>query len=341
MVSVIVPVYNAEKTLTACVQSVLDQTYKDRELILIDDGSTDRSGELCDELRETCRAAGLPCRVIHQKNRGVSAARNCGMEHAAGEYFVCIDSDDRIEPCYLEDLVRTAEAHPDFGHVLCGFKCTSHVHDYVLTGREALSVIDRRDYMRLFQAVLIQGPCLALYKTGIVRDAGIRMREELSRAEDIMFNLEYLDALGELPIGVVNKANYIYQNEDMDSLFRRYSPDLLEINEMVNQALYGYLKKWNVEKKASWQMYYTAVLANYISVLNNTFHARNPMTRREKIAYNNRILQKESFQDALQKGRLPISGALRKAYQSENYARVLAVERMQGFKRSVLRLLGR
>ena len=88
-------------------------------------------------------------------------------------------------------------------------------------------------------------------------------------------------------------------------------------------------------------MYYTAALSNYISVLNNTFHARSPMTRREKIAYNNRILQKKTFQDALQKGKLPISGALRKAYQSEDYARVLAVECMQDFKRSVLRLLGK
>ena len=140
MVSVIIPVYNAEDSLPACVQSVLDQSCKDFELILIDDGSRDRSGALCDELQGKCRAQGVPCQVIHQENRGVSAARNCGMEHVRGEYFVCIDSDDTIEPCYLEDLVRTAEAHPEFGHVICGFRCTSHEHDYVLTEKEPMSV---------------------------------------------------------------------------------------------------------------------------------------------------------------------------------------------------------
>ncbi len=341
MVSVIVPVYNAEKTLTICVQSVLDQTYKDWELILIDDGSTDRSGQICEELQEKCLAQNRPCRVVYQENRGVSAARNCGMELAAGEYFVCIDSDDRIEPCYLEDLVQTAEAHPEFGHILCGFRCTSYVHDYILTNREPLSVVDRRDYMSLFQSVLIQGPCLSLYKTAIVRSAGIKMREDLSRAEDIMFNLEYLDALGQVPIGVVNKPNYIYQNEDIGSLFRRYSPDLLEINEMVNQALLGYLKKWNVEKQTSWQLYDSVVLANYISVLDNTFHVQNPMTRREKIAYNNRIMEKESFQEALKKGRFPVSGPLQTAYQSGDYRRVLTVKRINDVKRFVRSLVGR
>ena len=133
MVSVIIPVYNAEKTLMACAQSLFEQTYPDYELILVDDGSTDQSGRLCDEVLKLCRARGVCCQVIHKQNGGVSSARNCAMEHANGEFFVCVDSDDIVEPCYLEDLVRTAEEYPEFGHVLCGFRCTSHVHDYVFS----------------------------------------------------------------------------------------------------------------------------------------------------------------------------------------------------------------
>ena len=339
MVSVIIPVYQAEKTLPSCVQSVLNQTYTDYEIILIDDGSKDRSGQLCDELRDLCLTRGVRCQVIHQENGGVSRARNCGMDRANGEFFVCVDSDDVVEPCYLEDLVRAAEAHPEFGHVICGFKCTSHVHDYILTDREPLSVADRRDYMVLYEKILVQGPCFALYRTEIVRRNGIRMREDFSRAEDTLFNLEYLDALDKTVIGIVNKSNYIYQNEDQSSLYRRYRQDLLTTVETVNQALAHYLNKWGICDEESQRKFYSTVYYNYRAVLDNTFHRENTVPFREKIAYNTGILKKESFREAVRKGGTAISPALRRAYESGDYRRVLAVERVQRIKQTVHGLL--
>ena len=341
MVSVIIPVFNAEKTLPECVCSVLRQTYTNFELILVDDGSEDSSGQLCDELKETCAADGVPCQVIHQGNRGVSSARNCAMNHADGEYFVCVDSDDVIEPCYLEDLVRTAERHPELGHVLCGFRCTSHVHDYVLNSKEALSVVDRRDYMKLFDAILIQGPCLALYRTEIVRGNDIKMRENLSLAEDILFNLEYLDALDCTAIGVVNKPNYIYQNEDPNSLYRKYRPDLLHIQELTVQSIRQYMCKWGITDDDSWRRFYNASLFKYLSVFENTFHRQNPMSMREKINYNNTILKSESFRNALQKSAVNLPAVQRRAYQSGKYGRVLIAERVQKIKVAVSSFLRR
>ena len=104
MISVIVPVYGVEKYLERCVGSILSQTFQDFELILIDDGSPDRCGEMCD------RYAGQDARirVVHQENRGLSGARNTGLGLAAGEYITYIDSDDRIEPKYLEVLYNNA-----------------------------------------------------------------------------------------------------------------------------------------------------------------------------------------------------------------------------------------
>ena len=90
-VSVIIPVYNVKPYLERCVQSVLGQTYKDIEMILVDDGSTDGSGQLCDELA----AKHGQIRVIHQENQGLSVARNVGIRHAVGEYIAFIDSDDK------------------------------------------------------------------------------------------------------------------------------------------------------------------------------------------------------------------------------------------------------
>ena len=104
MISVIVPVYGVEKYLERCVGSILSQTFQDFELILIDDGSPDRCGEMCD------RYAGQDARirVVHQENRGLSGARNTGLGLAAGEYITYIDSDNRIEPKYLEVLYNNA-----------------------------------------------------------------------------------------------------------------------------------------------------------------------------------------------------------------------------------------
>ena len=334
MVSVVIPVYYAENTLLKCVDSVLNQTYSDYELILIDDGSKDRSGEICDELKETCASRGVRCQVIHKENGGVSSARNCGMDHANGEYFVCVDSDDVVEPCYLEDLVRTAEMNPEFGHVLCGFRCTSHTHDYVFSNKELLSVSDRQNYMQLFDSILIQSPCLALFRTEIVNSNGIRMREDLSLGEDILFNLDYLDALDRTAIGVINKTNYIYQDEDGSSLYRKFRPDLHEINEKVMQTIANYLQKWGITDDASWQRYYNAALFKYMNTLDNTFHRQNPKKWREKIRFNNEIMRSEGFCEALQKSNVHLTHAQRRAYASGNYRRVLAnnlLQRMKSF----------
>lgn len=338
MVSVIVPVYNSEQSLSACIQSVVSQTYGDFEIILIDDGSADRSGQLCDEWQDICKTQNIPCQVVHQENRGVSAARNRGMELARGKYLVFVDSDDLVEPCYLEDLVHTAEDHPELGHVLCGFRCTSHVHDYVFSNREPLSIVDRRDYMRLHDAILVQGPVFALYQTGIIRSNKIKFREDLSLAEDTTFNLDYLDALEHTAIGVINKTNYIYQDEDTSSLYHRYRPDMLTIHEQVIEKIGCALKRWNVTEDA-WKRYFNAVFQTYLSILDNTFHPQNPMSTREKIDYNSRILKSRGFQDAFQKTNVRISPALQRAYRSGDYRRVLAMQRLQKIKQALSGLL--
>ena len=104
-VSVIVPVYNVEAFLPACIDSILAQTMKDLSLILIDDGSPDNCGKLCDDYA----AIDQRIRVIHKKNGGLSDARNAGMAIASGDYLAFIDSDDLVAPAYLESLLRGLE----------------------------------------------------------------------------------------------------------------------------------------------------------------------------------------------------------------------------------------
>ena len=105
--SVIVPVYNTEKYLRECVDSILAQTFTDFELILVDDGSTDKSGDVCNAYGQLDRRV----RVIHQKNGGVTAARKRGVEVAEGEYISFIDSDDWINPNMFQDMLMQADLH--------------------------------------------------------------------------------------------------------------------------------------------------------------------------------------------------------------------------------------
>ena len=104
-ISIIIPIYNVEKYLPACVESILQQTYKNLEVILVDDGSPDRCPVICDELAQKDDRI----RVIHQKNKGLSGARNTGIDNAQGDYLIFVDSGDTVEQTLVEELYTYAE----------------------------------------------------------------------------------------------------------------------------------------------------------------------------------------------------------------------------------------
>ncbi|MCR5183913.1 MAG: glycosyltransferase [Opitutales bacterium] len=133
-ISVIVPVYKVEKYLRACVDSILAQTFEDFEVILVDDGSPDKSGEICDEYRS--RDARV--RVIHKANGGVSAARNDGVDAARGEWIMFVDSDDMIAPYALETLFSHVEADVD---LVEGARYISYDRDFEFKQNENPNII--------------------------------------------------------------------------------------------------------------------------------------------------------------------------------------------------------
>lgn len=115
LISLIVPIYNVEKFLPGCIESIMGQTYENIEIILVDDGSPDSCPQICDEYA----GKDARIRVIHQKNKGLSGARNTGIENAQGEYLIFVDSDDTVEPTMVEDLYTYATEN-DCAIVACG-----------------------------------------------------------------------------------------------------------------------------------------------------------------------------------------------------------------------------
>ena len=190
-VSIIVPVYNAENTIPRCIESILNQEYADFELLLVDDGSTDRSGAICDEYA----ARDTRVRVIHKENSGVSDTRNTALEQARGTYLQFLDSDDWITPDATSSLVRTAESG----------QCDLVVSDFYRVVGERVSqkgdidddgVMSREEYA----AHMMENPAdfyygvlwNKLYRRSIVEAHHLRMDPAISWCEDFMFNLEYI-----------------------------------------------------------------------------------------------------------------------------------------------------
>ena len=191
MVSIIVPVYNAEQYLRRCVDSILNQEYTDFELFLVNDGSTDSSGDICEEYgNKDTRVI-----VIQKENTGVSDSRNLALDRARGKYLQFLDSDDWITPDATRLFVRAAE---EYG-------CDMVISDFYRVVGERLSpkgdieeegVLTREE----FAAHMMENPAdfyygvlwNKLYRRDIVEEHNLRMDTDISWCEDFMFNLEYI-----------------------------------------------------------------------------------------------------------------------------------------------------
>lgn len=213
MVSVIVPVYNTAKYVRYCVESILSQTMKEFELILVDDGSSDGSEKICDEYSNE-----FPNVVsLHQKNRGVSAARNLGIEMASGDYIVFVDSDDWVESDYLETLLRNMTPG---GMSACRLeknnkdqKCKERTTHYLSTAKAQISVFSY-DGMQGF-------PVTKMVDRKVILENGIRFDETIGICEDVLFEIQYLKyAYG--TIVFTDSALYHYRKMPEGSTNRRY-----------------------------------------------------------------------------------------------------------------------
>ena len=190
-VSIIVPVYNAERTIRRCIESILNQEYTDFELLLVDDGSLDASGAICDEY------AGRDSRVqvFHKANSGVSSSRNLALDRAQGTYLQFLDSDDWITPDATRSLVRAMEdgscdmVISDFYRVVGERVCQKgDIDEDGIMTREEFAAHMMETPADFYYGVLWN----KLYRRSIVEAHHLRMDPEISWCEDFMFNLEYI-----------------------------------------------------------------------------------------------------------------------------------------------------
>lgn len=233
-VTVIVPCYKAAGTLRRAVDSVLESAPQDLELILVDDGSPDETGKLCDTL------AGEDSRIraLHRPNGGAGAARSTGLEAASGDWVLFLDADDMLLPGLWEALPAAMQDAP--GMILFGMTRASGPapcplapgrYDHVADLGEALDPL-------LFESGYFAAPYPKLFRMDIIRQANLRFDERLKINEDVLFNLDFLHFLQNSPAIFCLPGVYYKQNDMLaGSLSRRLRGDLLDAERITRPAL--------------------------------------------------------------------------------------------------------
>lgn len=256
-ISVIVPIYNVELYLRKCIDSILNQEFPDFELLLVDDGSTDASGIICDEYA----LMDARIKVFHTSNRGVSAARNLGMDQASGEWITFVDSDDWVEKEYLSCFLQSELAPKSIAY-------QGVILDYSACHRENMIGIsyadisfDSSNIVRAISEYKILNNCLIaakLFNREVIRQHHIRFCERISLAEDMIFVRHYLCYVEEIRLYAL--ASYHYMQRFSKSLSNRYhsSEEQILIFKKLRELIVYLLDKYPV---------HNALYSNYLYTL--------------------------------------------------------------------------
>lgn len=232
LVSIVVPVYNVQKYLSACVDSILKQTYKNIEIILVDDGSTDSSGQLSDEYAKNYDFV----RVVHKKNAGLGYARNTGIDNAMGDYIAFVDGDDFIAPDHIEKLINTVKIG-NLDACYGGYSQQARGNFIPMVNPLQGNKYENDEIMRLFFPHLCgklnyhqidevqMSVCMVLYDTSVIKNNNVRFHSERDLiSEDLVFNLDFLEKAKKIAIS--DSCGYCYRCRE-GSLSKSYKADRL------------------------------------------------------------------------------------------------------------------
>lgn len=208
LISIIVPVYNAEKTLKKCCYSLLGQTYKNIEIILVNDGSNDESGKICQMFAKKDKRI----KFIDKENGGVSSARNTGIEHTEGEYIGFVDSDDYVDKEYIQNMYKKIKKD---NSDICMAGYWIKKHSFVQkneNGKDNCLYEQNLYYEKLLDFIWGKNgmyfPFAKLYRSSLIKQNGIKFNENIQCGEDMLFNVQFFRYSTSMTI--ISECNYYY-----------------------------------------------------------------------------------------------------------------------------------
>lgn len=269
-ISVIVPVYKVEKYIGQCIESILSQTFKDFELILVDDGSPDNSGAICDEYAQK----DARIRVFHKENGGVSSARNTGIENASGQWIYFVDSDDWVETITLRLLYEQTEK-----------VCTDLVihglsNDYIYKNqiaKDKYTLIDNPDYKQIIEETdkwgLLKGPVCKLFKSAIIKNGKIKFDTSLSYGEDTKFSFEYLALCNSVSFIPMHLYHYCFRGEESLTRQKHSFEFWIQAANMVRNVRIPVYE--NFQMNSTYRDYVDQVYFDHVCRAINTLYSHN------------------------------------------------------------------
>ena len=248
-ISVIVPVYNAEKGLNVCLDSLKEQTYKNFEVILINDGSTDKSGDICDIYTKKDDRF----KVIHSENSGVSSARNKGLDTCTGDYIIFVDSDDEVKNNMLEEMLYYLQ-QSEADVIITGIT-------FVRNGKKVKDILPPKhgkfdleiwEYICKDNSGMFGYVSNKMYKSHIIQDNQIRFDEDKKIQEDLDFALSVYSNCNSFYM--LDRSYYLYNQEEKNRVKEPLTYMQIEVKKrdiLINLGIYDKYKSIHCDKLAS------------------------------------------------------------------------------------------
>lgn len=295
--SIIIPVYNAEKYLPNCMESLLKQSYQEFEVLLINDGSTDQSGVICDKYGMSDKRV----KVFHTPNQGAGQARNVGLDSVTGEYVLFVDSDDWLEIESLSIYVKSIESYDwliGCSHN-CYFKGDSMESMKIDYYYPASRYDSRQDICEMYVDIAVNGvshaPHNKVYKRDIIEKYKLRFPNR-PKYEDLAFNNAYVDKINSLVI--INDHTYNYRVSNLEGVAQKLPTNMFDIFTDVNNELIQLLKNWKVWNERSEHLLQSKYITDVASCINNTYNPNLTYTFESRYTYIKAILEHEKVQQS-------------------------------------------
>ena len=297
-VSIIMPVYKVEDYVARAIESIQAQTFTDWELLIVDDGSPDGSGAICDRYA----AEDDRITVFHQENAGAPAARNLAMDHASGKYYYFIDSDDWAEPEMLEEMVALAE-HDGAQLTIAGFYIDTYYSDdkfrrdvyQVLPARYANARRFRQDAWRLFDKNQLYSPWNKLWLRSYIEERGLRFPATFW--DDFPFILSVIRDVE--TVSVTPKPYYHFIRKRAESETAAYRPEMYAKREEEHQWMKELYRHWGVNDPSSREVVARRYLERLIGCLENLTNPKCTLSAAEKKAEISKMISSPEVRKAL------------------------------------------
>lgn len=295
--SVIVPVYNTEKYLRRCVDSILNQEYKDMEIILVDDGSTDGSPCICDEYSKK----DYRVKVVHKENQGLGFARNSGIEAAVGAYVGFIDSDDYITPDFYKNLINGSKGG-SCDAVICGMSSQKGdekvIKDHIYAGTyfdenkiNSILLPSILGYDKYGKDHSDMSVCKCIFKRSLFNEWGIKFLSEREYiSEDAIFCMEFYSRAKK--VNVVSGAGYFYCYNGT-SLTHKYNKDRFNQLKKLCQYELDLAEKYNLNKACRYRILSTFIGNVRVAVKQEAAHCT--VTKRKEDRYRIRDIVYDDY----------------------------------------------